>query len=427
MPLPRPLRRFVFLLVTLTAACLVTEFLCARLLHLPYPYDWPLYTPERSFDDLIIYHPRFPAFATPAFFDPPWYPFTYPAPVALLYRAFYTFPDYVTAFLVTAGTLVAAAIALFTRVLRSRSAPWRLVLLLLVPTILCAYPLAFEFQQANLEIFVTVFTTLGLWLFCRGKAWPAAILFGLAASLKLFPIAFLVLFLTRRQYRQAAAAAAIALATILLSLWIACPNLSNALHGMQAGAAFFQHEYALRTTTAFDHSLFALLKAATVLRHPAQALLDPATLTVYLAGAALIAAVVCLRLRRLPLLNQVLALSVLAVLLPPVSFDYTLLNLYAPWALLVLFTLETPEAPGLTPAFVSFAILLAPTSEFILHGIALGAQIKAVALVALLLGALTRPLKPASDTARPSRAPASPRSGRPAFPGSPHGSSRSSA
>ena len=414
MPLPRPLRVFLGTLLTLTGVCLLTEFLAAHFFHLLYPYDWPLYTPEHSFNDLIIYHPRFAAFGTAAFFDPPWYPFTYPAPVALLYRFFYGFTDYITAFLIAAGAIVAAAIGFFTRTLASRSiaasqraessklASRKLTnqalsrtLLLMVPTVLCAYPIAFEFQQANLEIFVTLFTALGIWAFYRERPWPAAILFGLAASLKLFPIVFLVLFLSRRLYRQAAVSAIVTFVSVTLSLALACPSPRAALAGMQAGAAFFQHEYALRTTTAFDHSLFALVKAAAVLHDPAQTFLAPATLTVYLACAAAAVLAVCLRIRNLPLLNQVLALSVAAILFPPVSFDYTLLNLYAPWALLVLFTLQAPHARGLTPMFACLAVLLAPTSELILHGVALGAQLKSLALLALLAFALRRSGEPA--------------------------------
>ena len=421
--MPKCIRYFLLTLVTLSVACLATEWVCSRMLHLPYPYDWPLFAPEHSFNDLIIFHPRFAAFGTPQFFDPPWYPFTYPAPVALLYGALYSFRDYVTAFLIAAGALTAGAILLFAASLRATGfansgvansgvanagaakagpglTPWRTVALILIPTILCAYPLAFEFQQANLEIFVTLLTTLGICCFVRERPWPAAICFAFAASLKLFPVVFLVLFLSRRQYRQAGFAAALSVGTMLVSLWLVCPSPRAALAGSRAGATFFKHEYALRTTTAFDHSLFGLLKAATVLLHLDylnQSFLAPTTLTAYLAAATALLLVICLRLRRLPVLNQVIALSVVTVLLPPVSFDYTLLNLYAPWGLLVLFALKTPPATvhrlsTLAPLLVSFAILFAPVSELIFRGVPLGAQLKSLTLASVLLLSLISPL-----------------------------------
>ena len=42
------------------------------------------------------------------------------------------------------------------------------------------------------------------------------------------------------------------------------------------------------------------------------------------------------RIRKPPILNQVTALSVASVLLPPLSHDYTLMHLYAPWVMLVM-------------------------------------------------------------------------------------------
>ena len=398
--LPRPLRLFVLTLAGLTLACLAAEFVCAHFLHLGYPYDWPLYDPRHSFNDLIIYHPRFAAFGTPAFFDPPWYPFTYPAPAALVYRALYAFADYVTAFLVLGGTAVAAAIALFGQALR-RAGGNRVLWLLLLPTVLCAYPIAFEFQQANLELVSILFTSLGLWAFCRQRAWPAALCFALAGAIKLFPLVFLALLLGRRQLRQALAALGLAGALIALSLWIACPQWSAALAGVNAGADFFRTEYALRTTTAFDHSLFSLAKAAVVLAHPGTLSLAPLVLNVYLALATLGAvSLYVLRVRKLPALNQMLALAIFTVLLPPVSFDYTLLVLYAPWALLVLSTLahgSRADSPG--QAFVALAVVFAPESECIVRGVALGSQVKTLALVWLLVLALRRSVTPAQTVA----------------------------
>ena len=39
------------------------------------------------------------------------------------------------------------------------------------------------------------------------------------------------------------------------------------------------------------------------------------------------------RIFKLPLLNQVLSLTICSILLPPVSHDYTLIQMYAPWAI----------------------------------------------------------------------------------------------
>ena len=109
-----------------------------------------------------------------------------------------------------------------------------------------------------------------------------------------------------------------------------------------------------------------------------------------------------LRIRHLPAINQVLCLTIACVLLPPTSFDYTLLHLYTPWALCVLFAVDTYRArrlriPGLAAVFVCFAILFAQLGEFVLHGDRLGGQIRATVLLVLFLVALRYPLQTASQ------------------------------
>jgi hypothetical protein len=101
------------------------------------------------------------------------------------------------------------------------------------------------------------------------------------------------------------------------------------------------------------------------------------------------------KIHHLPVINQVICLCIASVLLPPVSYDYTLMHLYVPWGLLVLFAQEQwnmkNDVPGLTVAFVCFAVLMAPESEFIYHAVRFGGQIKAVTLVVLMYIAMKYP------------------------------------
>jgi hypothetical protein len=146
----------------------------------------------------------------------------------------------------------------------------------------------------------------------------------------------------------------------------------------------------------FDHSLFAVPKAMLLLAHQGT-LPGPETLakmlTIYLVGMAAVGAILYwVAIRRLPLINQVICLTVATIMLPPVSYDYTLLHLYVPWAMLVLLAAENPghEVRSLMAAMVCFAILFAPETELILHGRSYGGQVKAVALVLLFGIALLR-------------------------------------
>jgi len=152
----------------------------------------------------------------------------------------------------------------------------------------------------------------------------------------------------------------------------------------------------------FDHSVLGFLKALSLILLPDE--LSSETLSslvnLYMPIMALAGLVVFFAvIRKLPITNQVICLVVAMILLPPVSYDYTLLHLYIPWALLVLVTIESRDriVPGLTAAMVCCAVLFAPVTELIVHGQSYGGQVKAVALVVLGLIALIRKFSSSLD------------------------------
>ncbi len=94
------------------------------------------------------------------------------------------------------------------------------------------------------------------------------------------------------------------------------------------------------------------------------------------------------RIRHLPVANQVLALTVAAILLPPVSIEYTLLHLYLPWSMLVLIAIQgrEPESAIRGPLLLAFALLgvmLSPLTELWLLGWGLSGELKAILLLLL--------------------------------------------
>lgn len=98
------------------------------------------------------------------------------------------------------------------------------------------------------------------------------------------------------------------------------------------------------------------------------------------------------RIHKLPLVNQVIILSVLAVTIAPVSYDYTLLSLYASLAILCLSALDTP--PGdqgrFVPFFLLYAIILSPQSYIILHRAHFYGELRALCLLVLMILAAVR-------------------------------------
>ena len=100
------------------------------------------------------------------------------------------------------------------------------------------------------------------------------------------------------------------------------------------------------------------------------------------------------RIIKLPVVNQILCLSIASILLPPVSYDYTLLHLYAPFVLITFVALQQrdkPTRPHLQVALALFAFLLSSQEEFILHGDRFAGALKAIALLALFILSVARP------------------------------------
>jgi hypothetical protein len=325
----------------------------------------------------------------------------YPAPVAPLYGLVYWLGGRVLYFEISLVAVMLAVAALFAFSLRRQGTSLARSILIPAGALVLSYPAAFELRQGNMELFVFLLIALGVWMFVRGNLHTAAVCIGIAGAMKIFPFVYLGLYLARRRYLPLVTAAVTTVLVTVLSLRYLNPSVSVAWHGIQAGLAAYQERTAafLFVQTSYDHSLFALVKLFLTHVHANhREVASPGLIRMYLATVALGGIVLFFtRIVRLPLINQVLCLSVASILLPPVSFDYTLINLYVPWALLVLFALrhEGIRTPGLAGVFLWLAVTTSIETEFIHNAASLGGQIKAVTLCALMLFALVYPFEDA--------------------------------
>ena len=263
--------------------------------------------------------------------------------------------------------------------------------LFLLVTYALAFPFWFEFSQGNIEWVVWCVMMLGLWAFCTGRYRTAAICIGVAGSMKIFPIIFIGLFIPPRRYGAILLTLATAALSTVCSLWAVDPHLHQSWTQTAAALGIFAQEHMAQIRPlegGFDHSLFALVKL--VLNAFAGSREHEQGLGIYLALAALVGCLLFfVRIRKLPAVNQVLCLTVAAVALPPVSYDYTLIHLYAGLALLGFVAMEAaqhdqrPKVAGLVPALLLLAFVLSPESEFLVHGVRYSGQLKCVGLLAL--------------------------------------------
>lgn len=404
--LPRVLREYWLATVVLTVVALVVARAIGVRLMMP---------PAHHFADLLCYKERFQLFRTSAFYvdRPFWAPWTVPAAMALMYRAFYAVQHPVAWYFALFVPIVGASCIAFVQAMRRRGVATSTAIAFGVTALATSYPLWWLAESANLELFVALFVGLGVIAYLRGSLWWAAALFGIATAVKLFPIIYFALFFSRKEYRKMIFGCVVAAVVLLWSHWAVGPTTAEALRGTQLGLQNYTQGVIQAMNPAqicFDHSLFTLVKHPyliwqTMVKPPQVKLLR---LERYYTLAAGLAATILFftHIRKLPGLNRVLVISILALLLPPVSWDYRLVHLLVPWAFLVLLVLETRPEPKSAIAWMlfAFAILFTPQTYLFYwigkYGVAFavgyGAQVKVVVMLLLVYLAIRHPLRSAT-------------------------------
>ena len=318
-----------------------------------------LFPPGPNFEDIIVYRGRFTLYHTAKFFTSRAFSgFAYPAGAAPIYEAFYATHDAVNAYCIVAAIASLAALVLaFVALARAKAAT-----LFLPLCIAACFPLLFLIQRANIEIVLWIIVAAGLIAYRQRLPYLAAVLFGLGAAVKFYPILLLGLFLrpAARRSRSDLPAFLTGILTAIVSMTAAIayagPTFFIAARGFFTGVSHFQDHYVdtvTRVELVWDHCLFAFIKYWAYTQHT-----SPAPFThLYLLFAGAFALALFLRVRALPFLNRAVFLTVAMVCLPPVSFTYTLVHLYVPLVLL-LCLLAKLRTTAPSSALLSLALLL---------------------------------------------------------------------
>jgi hypothetical protein len=373
----------------------------------PYPYNALFFIPDVRFTDFTIFNPRFEVFGQGSlFFSLPGFPFTYPAPLLLGFAAFWQTPNPLYAYLFTVLIFAAAATVVVLRWVPRRSPVGSLACFAALASA-ASFPLMYLLDRANIEGLVWIAAATGVFCFARGRYTAAAVLLGLAASMKIYPGALLLLFLGKRRYRDFVIGMLAAVVFDVGSLWLAGPRFFETARAIASGMDFFRRTQILeyrRPEVGFEHSLFSCVKQTIHILFSTTERINAVLPRVYFAYAAVAAlgfiGLYLLRIRKMPLLNQVFALTALSVTLPFVSYDYTLVHMFVPCALFLLFLVRdaaTGAAPITERHALAFllpcAVLFTPQSYLLIQGIGFGGQVKTAALVALTAAAVLIPLK----------------------------------
>jgi len=397
--LPLLLRRYWLAMALLTALSILYTAAKATLYHLKFPYGIGMLYDDSLWGDLLVFRPGFIHFRTPQFWSSFEYPFTYPAPLAVVLGLLFRFAHPVKIYLAIEAAAIATAAWWFVRQLTSRNIAPATAWAFTLSTLAMTWPLLFLIDTANAEGFVIILLALGVYAVLRERWWLGAILIGIAGSMKLFPLILLGLLLARRRYREFAAGLIVALIVTLASLAILGPTIAEAQRQINVGFTLIQNLYFFTMkpdAAALDHSLWVGVRYAAVytdrLLHPVSATEQAAVLAVSLRVYFVVAAAAGLtlffaKIRRLPTLNIVLALTICAVLLPPLSLEYTLVHLLLPFALLCAYAVAMDQhgvaVEGLGACFGCFVVLF-NIETFLSNRFVYAAEARTLALLILL-------------------------------------------
>ena len=363
---------------------------------------------EEPYTDLIRYYEKCSSFAAGEIFDGGvWPAWIYPAPAAYLQCFWLLHSTHAVRILfgITFCVFFGAAWLLWLQV-RNATGYRVLAAIVIAVTLLTSFPLMVLLNRANMEPVVTALVLLFLLCFIRTRYWLAALFLVIACCIKPYSGIFFLLMLFRKRFVETAVAVCVIAVANFLALAGMNPSPMAAYRGIQAGQRLFlaMDVFTMREfQMSFDHSLFSCLQQVVrfLAGHP---LYDSRTLKLlfvpYTALSMAGAGVVIIRAYRMPVLNQFFAFTILTVLLPWFSFDYTLIELYLPWGLLLMYLIQPPSDgyPRLGLAellliLIPCAVIFTPQTYLrIGEENGLGGQVKAVALLVLLVAILWRPM-----------------------------------
>jgi hypothetical protein len=381
----------------------------------------PLFTKEDQFRDLTNYigktaHLHHGAAALGSGFPV----FNYPPPAAFVYKALlYSSPNHpVRPYLV----FLAICIFSFAAIAWRASQPKRTVKLAtaaaILTTALVGYPLWFVADRGNIEGVVWALAAAGLCFALRGRYYTGAILIGLAAAIKPFPILFLLLLLRGRRYKEMTLGFIAASVVMLVALAILGPNPLKAYRDMKPGASYYMERYIVNLPpleeARFEHSLLDGMKSAALTFkmggiHPYKAASEIPELMnrpggwravrllvrVYPLVATIGLGLLLATFYKAPILNQLTALGVAATLFPLSSADYTLLHLYVPFGVFLVFLVREVAVGKVAFPYTSmmalaviYALLFAPLTPLMVYA----GDAKLLLLLALLFVTARAPM-----------------------------------
>lgn len=415
----RLLRWYALVLTILTLVAWSVSLIRIEILHWPADLGGLIYDSNYRFSDLQLFIPatRHPIGAGEAV-ERGKELFNLPAPAIFAYSFFALFgwraPIALAVLLL--GAVLLSARFLFVALMRRGVSP-SLSALFLCLSVLTSYPLLFELDRANIEGVMWLLLIAAFFALVHERFYLSALLIALAGSIKPFPLVLLMIFLFMRRIRAVLIAGTVWLLVQFSAFTLSGPTFIRCFRAYRVGSVAYAHIVAglyRPYQMNFDHSIFAAVKQGILLLYyqagsPFSSL-DPILwklLWPYFLSAGLVCFVVLFCIRNKPVLNQILVCFLIMIIVPPANYDYTLVELYIPFSLFLLYLAESrcPAQMRTTLAIMLLCFAVVFTPQTYLRGQVLGVagQMKLIALLGLFVLALRMPLSSSLDGLRVSR------------------------
>lgn len=252
---------------------------------------------------------------------------------------------------------------------------------------LATYPFIFSFDRLNLEMVVTVL--LAGFAYCvqtRRIMW-AAVLVGVMAAMKGYPIVFAALFLVRGQWRAIAVCVVVAVVLTFLGSIFYSFDLPHTISLLRHNLSLYNETYVVNNEgLGWGISLYGPLKLLAVDQLGITVDTLRTLIKVYEVVSVVLLAGVVVALWRLPLKlwEQIALLTIAFDVLPTVSADYKLLHLVIPMA---LFLREGGNDRRRWWYLIGFALLMIPKSYILLRdtGVSIAVVINPLIMLAMAI------------------------------------------
>jgi hypothetical protein len=233
---------------------------------------------------------------------------------------------------------------------------------------LCSYPIYFCIDRGNSALIVCALLNFAIDAHLRDKPWSAAILIGLAAALRITPLVFAAIYLSRRDFRYLLAA----VATPIVAWGISLPVVALLLDGytLDTWLGGFSAHSGMYTTATFglgwSSSLYNTIRLLRFLGGiPDGAEVESALLaeTAYSLFSFTFLLIILWRIRTADAITAFALLAWAFVALPHVTGDYYLALLIAP--LIMLTRRQQPDKTTLC----LFILLLVPKDYYYFYAL----------------------------------------------------------